>query len=94
MQHTGTGIMRLEFTIPTRGLIGYRSEFLTDTRGLGIMSLALRRLRPVGGEIVPRRDRGSLVSMETGEATGYSLENLQDRAHAVRLAHGHRSTPA
>jgi GTP-binding protein len=74
----GTGTLRLEFTIPTRGLIGYRNEFLTDTRGLGIMSS-----RVIGYDLwrgdVTGRTRGSLVSMDTGEATSYQLENLQPR---------------
>jgi GTP-binding protein len=78
MHNAGTGIARLELTIPTRGLIGYRGDFLTDTRGLGIMSSRFVGYGPWRGEISPR-DRGSLVSMETGPATGYSLENLQAR---------------
>ncbi len=78
MHNTGTGIVRLELTIPTRGLIGYRGDFLTDTRGLGIMSSRFVGYEAWRGEISPR-DRGSLVSMESGPATGYSLENLQSR---------------
>lgn len=78
VQNLGTGLLRLEFNIPTRGLIGYRSEFLTDTRGLGIMSS-----RFIGYDLwrgdVTGRSRGSLVSMDTGEATSYQLENLQER---------------
>ena len=68
----------MEMSIPTRGLIGYRGEFLTDTRGLGIMSSRFVGYEPWRGE-VSHRDRGSLVSMENGPATGYSLENLQAR---------------
>ena len=79
MEHSGTGITRLEYKIPTRGLIGYRNEFLTDTRGLGIMSSRFVGYGPWAGEIVPRT-RGSLVSTDTGEATGYAMENLQARA--------------
>jgi GTP-binding protein len=75
---TGTGMIRMEFRIPTRGLIGYRSEFLTDTRGLGIMASRFVGYGPWRGE-VESRTRGSLVSMETGPATSYALENLQDR---------------
>jgi GTP-binding protein len=71
-------VVRLELTIPTRGLIGYRGDFLTDTRGLGIMSSRFVGYGPWRGDISPR-DRGSLVSMESGPATGYSLENLQAR---------------
>jgi GTP-binding protein len=78
MHNAGTGMVRLELTIPTRGLIGYRSEFLTDTRGLGIMSSRFVGYGEWRGDVSPR-DRGSLVSMESGPATGYSLENLQAR---------------
>jgi GTP-binding protein len=78
MMATGTGIVRLEFDIPTRGLIGYRNEFLTDTRGLGIMASRFVGYGPWRGEVVSRI-RGSMISMDTGEATGYSLENLQTR---------------
>ncbi len=78
MHNAGTGIVRLEMTIPTRGLIGYRSDFLTDTRGLGIMSSRFVGYAPWRGEVT-HRDRGSLVSMESGPATGYQLENLQAR---------------
>jgi GTP-binding protein len=79
MINTGTGIIRLEFRIPTRGLIGYRSDFLTDTRGLGIMSSRFVGYGPWCGEVT-HRTRGSLVSMEQGEATGYQIESLQERA--------------
>lgn len=72
------GMLRLEFTIATRGLIGYRSEFLTDTRGLGIMASRFTGYAPWCGEVTARK-RGSLISMDTGEATSYSLENLQQR---------------
>jgi len=78
MQNSGTGMVRLELAIPTRGLIGYRGDFLTDTRGLGIMSSRFTGYGPWRGEVA-QRDRGSLVSMEGGIATGYSLENLQAR---------------
>jgi GTP-binding protein len=78
MHNTGSGLVRMEFRIPTRGLIGYRSEFLTDTRGLGIMASRFVAYGPWRGE-VEARTRGSLVSMETGPATTYALENLQER---------------
>ncbi|MCB2156254.1 translational GTPase TypA [bacterium] len=78
MENTGTGIMRIEFTIPTRGLIGYRSDFLTDTRGLGIMSSRFLGYGPWRGDF-SSRNRGSMVSMDIGAATTYSLENLQTR---------------
>jgi GTP-binding protein len=79
LMNTGTGMIRVEFEIPTRGLIGYRSDFLTDTRGLGIMSSRFIGYGPWKGEIASR-NRGSLVSMETGPATAYQLENIQQRA--------------
>ncbi len=78
MHNTGTGIVRLELNIPTRGLIGYRGDFLTDTRGLGIMASRFVGYEPWRGDVA-HRERGSLVSMEEGPATGYSLENLQAR---------------
>lgn len=78
MHSTGTGIVRLEYKIPTRGLIGYRSDFLTDTRGLGIMSSRLVGYGTWRGEILSRA-RGSMISMESGTATTYQLENLQPR---------------
>ncbi len=74
-----TGLVRLEFTITTRGLIGYRNEFLTETRGLGVMSSRFVGYGPWAGDL-PGRDRGSLVSQAAGEAAGYALENLQQRA--------------
>ncbi|MEG1603404.1 MAG: translational GTPase TypA [Cloacibacillus sp.] len=78
MENGGTGVLRLEFRIPTRGLIGYRGEFLTDTRGLGILASRFVGYGLWVGEI-NARSRGSLVSMDTGTATGYALENLQER---------------
>ena len=70
--------MRLEFLVPTRGLFGYRNEFLTDTRGEGIMASVLDSYAPVKGEI-ERRQTGSLVAFETGDATAYGLGGIQDR---------------
>ncbi|MCI8525165.1 MAG: translational GTPase TypA [Oscillospiraceae bacterium] len=70
--------MRLEFLVPSRGLFGYRSEFLTDTRGEGIMASRLESYAPVKGGI-ERRKTGSLVSFETGEAVTYGLYNAQER---------------
>ncbi len=78
MEHSGTGVTRLEYKIPTRGLIGYRNEFLTDTRGLGIMSSRFVGYGPWAGDIIPRT-RGSMVSTDAGDATGYALDNLQSR---------------
>ena len=69
---------RLEFLVPSRGLFGYRNEFLTDTRGEGIMSSVLDSYAPVKGEI-ERRKTGSLVAFETGEACTYGLFNAQER---------------
>ena len=69
---------RLEFLVPSRGLFGYRNEFLTDTRGEGIMSSVLDSYAPMKGEIT-RRLTGSLVSFETGEASSYGLFNAQER---------------
>lgn len=78
MENGGTGVLRLEFRIPTRGLIGYRGEFLTDTRGLGILASRFIGYGEWVGEI-NARSRGSLVSVDTGTATSYALENLQER---------------
>ena len=69
---------RLEFLVPSRGLFGYRSEFLTDTRGEGIMSSVLDSYAPMKGEI-ERRKSGSLIAFETGEACTYGLFNAQER---------------
>lgn len=72
------GTIRLKFKIPTRGLIGYRSEFLTDTKGNGIMTSIIYGYEPYKGEI-PSRTRGALVAFETGVATTYGLYNAQER---------------
>ncbi len=69
---------RLEFLVPSRGLFGYRSEFLTDTRGEGIMSSVLDSYAPMKGEI-ERRLTGSLIAFETGDASSYGLFNAQER---------------
>ncbi|MDR3075867.1 MAG: translational GTPase TypA [Synergistaceae bacterium] len=78
MENAGSGTLKMEFRIPTRGLIGYRGEFLTDTRGLGILTSRIVGHAPWAGEIVSR-SRGSMVCMDSGLATSYSLENLQER---------------
>ena len=70
--------MKLEFLVPSRGLFGYRSEFLTDTKGEGIMASVFDSYQPVKGEI-QRRNTGSLVAFETGEAVTYGLFNAQER---------------
>ncbi len=70
--------MRLEFLVPARGLFGYKSEFLTDTKGEGVMSSVFYEYQPYKGEI-KRREAGSLVAYETGEAVTYGLFNAQGR---------------
>ncbi len=70
--------MRIEFLVPARGLFGYKSEFLTDTKGEGIMSHVFEDYQPYKGDI-DRRSTGSLVSFETGEAVTYGLYNAQER---------------
>ena len=69
---------KLEFLVPSRGLFGYRNEFLTDTKGEGIMASVFEKYAPVKGEI-QRRSTGSLVAFETGEAVTYGLFNAQER---------------
>ena len=70
--------MKLEFLVPSRGLFGYRNEFLTDTKGEGIMASVFDSYAPMKGEI-QRRNSGSLVSFETGESVTYGLFNAQER---------------
>ena len=72
------GSTHIEFKIPARGLIGYRSEFMTDTNGNGIMNNLFAGYEPYKGDI-QMRERGSIVAHETGESTGYGLFNTQDR---------------
>ena len=79
VDNAGTNTVRIEFEIPTRGLFGYRTEFLTDTRGLGIMASRFIGYGPWRGEIVSR-SKGSIISMETGPATAYAIEGLQERS--------------
>ena len=78
MDTRSTGMTHLEIKIPSRGLIGYRSEFLTDTNGNGIMNQLFSGYEPYKGEI-ETRSRGSIVVHETGTTTGYGLWNTQDR---------------
>ena len=75
-QHHGE--VRITFEIPTRGLLGFRNEFMIDTKGEGILASHFIGFRPHTGEI-KKRSVGSMVSMETGKALGFSLFNLQDR---------------
>ncbi|MEG1286500.1 MAG: translational GTPase TypA [Clostridium sp.] len=72
------GYTRLEFVIPARGLIGFRSEFMTDTKGNGIMNHVFHGYDKYKGEM-PERSRGSIVSFETGDAIAYGLYNAQER---------------
>ena len=69
---------RLEFLIPSRGLFGYKNEFLTDTKGEGIMNTLFDSYKPYKGDI-PSRSTGSLVAFESGEAVTYGLYNAQER---------------
>ncbi|MBP3336880.1 MAG: translational GTPase TypA [Clostridia bacterium] len=78
MQPGEDGYMRLEFKIPSRGLIGYRSEFLTDTKGNGIMNSILAGFEEFKGEIA-ERSHGSMIAWETGETVTYGLFNAQGR---------------
>ena len=70
--------IKLEFLIPSRGLFGYRNEFLTDTKGEGILASVFERYEPYKGDI-SRRSTGSLIACETGEAVAYGIWNAQDR---------------
>ena len=70
--------MKMEFLIPSRGLFGYRNEFLTDTKGEGILASVFEDYRPYKGDLV-RRHTGSLIAHETGEAVAYGIWNAQDR---------------
>ncbi|WP_120912446.1 translational GTPase TypA [Helicobacter pylori] len=78
MNPMSVGYTRLEFEIPARGLIGYRSEFLTDTKGEGVMNHSFLEFRPFSGSVESRKN-GALISMENGEATAFSLFNIQER---------------
>jgi GTP-binding protein len=74
--------VRLEFEIPSRGLIGYRNEFLTDTRGTGLMNSYLQGYEPFKGEFISR-STGSLVADREGEAIPYAIFNLQPRGTLI-----------
>ncbi|MCQ4773561.1 Tyrosine phosphorylated protein A [uncultured Clostridium sp.] len=78
MSQTTGGYTRLEFSIPSRGLIGYRGDFLTDTKGNGILNTTFDGYGPFKGEIQYRK-QGSLISFETGESVTYGLFNAQER---------------
>ena len=81
MRHmiTNQGNARLEFFVPSRGLMGFRNEFLTQTKGTGIMHHNFHGYEPQKGEI-PHRTRGALVAKETGEAVAYGMWKLQERS--------------
>lgn len=90
------GYTRLEFNIPSRGLIGYRGEFMTDTKGNGIINTIFNGYAPYKGEIAYRK-LGSLIAFETGESVTYGLFSAQDRGtlfigpgEKVYAGHGHR----
>ena len=78
MHTTGTGSTRLEFSIPSRGLIGYRGEFLTDTKGTGVLNTIFNGYEPYKGDIQYRK-QGSLIAFESGESITYGLFNAQER---------------
>ena len=80
MSNNSDGYLRLEFKIPARGLIGYRSQFMTDTKGNGTMNHIFYGYEEYKGEI-PERSRGSLVAFESGETTTYGLYNAQERGY-------------
>ncbi len=78
MHTTGTGSTRLEFSIPSRGLIGYRGEFMTDTKGTGVLNAVFDGYEPYKGDIQYRK-QGSLIAFESGESITYGLFNAQER---------------
>jgi len=75
---TKEGHTRMEFTVPTRGLLGFRGDFIIETKGEGILNHSFLKFEPEKGEM-PKRNRGSMISMISGETMAYSLWNLQDR---------------
>ena len=78
MSMSGSGSTRLEFSIPSRGLIGYRGEFMTDTKGTGIINTLFDGYGPYKGDIQYRK-QGSLIAYESGETITYGLFNAQER---------------
>jgi len=78
MKPSGGGKLRLIFHVPSRGLIGYQSEFRNDTRGTGVLSRIFHSYQPMKGEIISRRN-GALISNSAGEAVAYALWNLEER---------------
>ena len=82
MRPSGTGRQRLEYRIPSRGLIGYRSQFLTDTRGTGIMYSRFAEYGPYAGAMRSRRT-GVLIALDVGKSNAYSMFTLQDRGRLI-----------
>jgi GTP-binding protein len=80
MTNHGTGWVRMDFVVPSRGLIGFRTEFLTETRGTGIAHHVFEKYEPWAGEIRSRAS-GSLVADRSGAATAYAMTNLQERGN-------------
>ena len=78
MAPSNGGYTRLEFLIPARGLIGYRGEFMTDTKGNGIINTSFEGYAPYKGDIQYRK-QGSLIAFETGESVTYGLYSAQER---------------
>jgi GTP-binding protein len=78
MRSSGAGKQRITFLAPSRGLIGYQSKFMTDTRGTGVLNRLFHSYAPYKGD-VPQRRNGALISTDTGTAVAYALFNLQDR---------------
>jgi GTP-binding protein len=78
MTNHGGGRVRLEFEVPSRGLIGFRNEFLTDTKGMGLMNTLFARFQPWMGPI-PQRPNGALVADRSGPTTAFAIGNLQER---------------
>ena len=78
MEPLDGGRIRLEYEVPSRGLLGFRSQFLTDTRGTGIINFSFYGYQPYKGDI-PTRTKGALISMENGPVTAYALDGLQPR---------------
>jgi GTP-binding protein len=79
MTNTGSGQVRLEFMVPARGLIGYTTEFLSQTRGYGIINHSFDSYQPMAAGQVGGRRQGVLVSMETGKASQYGIMQVEDR---------------
>ena len=88
MVNHGTGWVRMEYLVPARGLIGFRTEFLTETRGTGLLHHVFERYEPWHGEL-RTRPTGSLVADRRGPTTGFALANLQERG-TMFVGPGHR----